>query len=112
MNKKGILATLLVIKIVLMLITTFSLAIAEKEDFSISNQYQRIASYRLTSSFEDISSDMQYLKNLNATQDSLDEYMAFVDETFSDYFVIDLELNQTFLTITDSNLEMIKRGKV
>ena len=112
MNRKGIVATLLTIQIVLILITAFTLAISEKEEFDIQNRYQRIAAYRMMSSFEDISYDIEYLKDINSTNSTINDYIYFVNETFQDYFVVDIKVNQSFLKITDSEVEMTKWGNI
>ena len=112
MNKKGIIATLLVIQLILMIVTVFNETLAEKESFSLRNKYQRIASYRLTSSFEDVSSDLQFLKSKNSSNKSMQMYIEMVDNTFSNFYFMNITLNESNVKIIDENNEMIKWGTI
>ena len=112
MNKKGIIATLLVIQLILMIVTVFNETLAEKESFSLRNKYQRIASYRLTSSFEDVSSDLQFLKSKNSSDKAMQMYIEMVDNTFSNFYFMNITLNESNVKIIDENNEMIKWGTI
>ena len=110
--KKGILSTILVIQLILLVLLTFSSLQAKRETFTIQNQYQRMAAYRTAASFVDIAHDYEYLKDKNATADSLKDYISFVNNTFKEKFLLDIYFNGTHLVIEDKHLEMRKEGDI
>jgi len=112
MTKKGILSTILVIQLILLVLLTFSSLQAKRETFTIQNQYQRMAAYRIASSFADIYHDYEYLKDKNMSNDSLNDYISFVNSTFKEKFLLDIYFNDTHLIIEDKHLEMRKEGDV
>ncbi|MCD6547385.1 MAG: hypothetical protein J7K22_02420 [Nanoarchaeota archaeon] len=110
--KKGVLSTILVIQLILLVLLTFSKLQAERESFSIEYQYQRLSSYRIAAAFEDISYDVYYLKKMNSTSQTIEDYISFVNNTFKEKFLLDIELNSSYLVIKDRNLELQKEGKI
>ncbi len=110
--KKGILATILVIQLILLVLLTFTNLQTKRETFSVENQYQRISAYRMASTFADIEHDVYYLKSKNVTNKTLGGYIQFVNDTFEQMFLMDITFNTTYLVIKDTRLEMIKEGKI
>lgn len=110
--KKGILSTILVIQLILLVLITFSNLQAKKETFNIESQYQRLGAYKLASSFYDIKYDKLYLMEKNATNQTIDEYISFVNRTYKSNFLLDVYINSSYLSIKDLKLEMEKEGEI
>jgi len=112
MNKKAIIATILVVQLVLLVLLTFSTLKYEKESFSNELTVTAVASFRLTSTYNAISEDMSYLRTKGADNETINQYIYFVNSTFNNYFNSEIKFNQTYLAITDKQLEMQKESDI
>lgn len=110
--RKGILSTILVIQLVLLLLLTLSQMQYEKEQFSTEQQFQRIATYKIASSFENIKSDAEYLRNINSTEETTTIYLEYVNNTYEDIYLTNILINETHIIITDNKFEMRKEGTI
>jgi hypothetical protein len=108
MNKKGVIISLLVLELIFLILTSFTELRANREIFVDDNSVRRIAAYKLASNFNDINTDYNYLLAYKADQSTLAAYRNFVTSNFNNYSNIDILLNGTQLTMTDSYFEMIK----
>ena len=114
MNKKGIFATLLVVQLVFLVILTLFVVQNEKIEFEHNKEYQRLASYRIASTYEDVQEGYIYLIDKNANSQAMISYENFINNEFSKYYLIDINLNITnnYLIIKDKNLEITKEGSL
>ncbi len=110
--RKGILSTILVIQLILLVLVTFSSIQSKREIFVVENQYQRLSAYKMASSFYDIKYDMHYLREKNATSETIDNYLSFVNQTYKENYFLDIYINKDYLKLVDSSLEMQKEGDI
>lgn len=108
--KKGILSTILVIQLILLTLLTFSNLQARRTSFSLENQYRRISAYRISSAFNDISSDLLYLKEKNANEETITSYISLINKTFENEFLMEISINESYILIKDEKLEIVKGG--
>ncbi len=112
MKRRGILSTILVIQLVLLLILTVSQIQSEKEHFSTQQQFERIAAYKISSSFENIRTNIEFLREINATEESINIYLEYVNNTYGGIYFTNIHLNQTHLILMDEAFEMRKEGLI
>jgi hypothetical protein len=106
MNKKAIISTILVVELILLILLTFSNLRVTRGNFSNELTVTRIATYRLSSTADGIAEDINYLKTKGADNDTLNQYISFVNTTFGSYFDTQLYLNQSTVLIKDRVLSM------
>lgn len=115
MNKKGIFATILVIQLIFLVLLTIFVIQNEKSNFEYEKEYRRLAAYRINAYYEDIEEDLNDLKTRlgmpnGVTQQTIDDYIAYVNQEFAQNNLVNIELNESYLKISDSNLEIVKEG--
>lgn len=108
MNKKGIFATILVIQLIFLVILTIFVIQNEQTQFQYDKEYRVVASYRIATIYDDIVEGLQYLQSKNATASTLNTYVDYINTDFADYYGIDIEFNESYIKIQDSNLEIVK----
>lgn len=110
--KKGILSTILVIQLILLLVFTISQLEYEKENFAVEQQFQRISAIKISSSFNNINRNVENLKNMNATDETFNLYINYVNNTYENIYFSHIFLNESYLKISDYVLEMSKEGLI
>ena len=110
--RRGILATVLVIQLILLILVTFSTVQEKSASFAMTDKYHRLSAYRIASAFADIHHDIEYLKTLNATNETIDSYISFVNQTFKEEYLMDINISSSYLIIEDKALEMKKEGVI
>jgi hypothetical protein len=108
MNNKAIISTILVVQLILLILITFSTVKLEKDSFANTINVDRIAAFRLTSTYNAITEDMNNLAVKGADNQTINQYIYFVNSTFNNYFSSQVTFNQTYLAIRDQGLEMQK----
>ena len=112
MSRKAIITTILVVQLVLLILITFSTLKYEKSSFQNDINVENIASFSMTTTDNAIAEDVSNLKSKQADNETLNQYVYFVNNTFNNYFSSSISFNQTDLSIRDNNIEMQKVGKV
>lgn len=112
MSKKAIITTILVVQLVLLVLVTFSTLKYEKSSFQNDINIKNIAAFSMTSTYNAITEDMNNLKSKGADNETINQYIYFVNTTFNNYFSPDIKFNQTYLALYDKSLEMQKVGKL
>lgn len=107
-SKKAIITTFLVIQLILLVLLTFSVIKFEKGVFLNEMTVTRISAFRLGSTFDSLEYDINYLDAMDADNETMSQYIYFVNSTFNDYFSSELSINKTHLEIKDPNLEIQK----
>ncbi len=110
--KKGILATILTIQLILLVLITFSQLQVERESFVLKNQYQVVSAYRVAGNFFDIQRDINYLNERNSTEETLNDFFNLIECTYPEIYSSEIFVNESFIRITDKNLEIIKEGVI
>jgi 23S rRNA A2030 N6-methylase RlmJ len=110
--KKAVLSTIIVIQLVLLLLLTFATVEEKKSSFIVLDRYHRVGAYRIASSFVDIKHDYEYLKLMNATDETVNEYLSFVNSTFEKEYLMKINITNGYLVIDDPALAMRKEGKI
>ena len=110
--RKGILATVLVIQLILLILVTFSTIQEKNTAFAMTDRYNRLSAYRIASAFADINHDIRYLEYLNSTNETIDGYISFVNQTFKEEYFMDINITRGHLVIEDKALEMKKEGVI
>ncbi len=110
--KKGVLTTILTIQLILLVLLTFSQLQAEREYFEFEHQHQIISSYRISSNFFDIKSDINYMQEKEVTNDTMDNYINLIDSTYTKLFFSEIYLNESYINIYDENMGINKEGYI
>ncbi len=108
--KKGVLTTILTIQLILLVLITFSQLQAEREYFEFENQHQIISSYRISSNFFDIRSDILYMKEKEVTNETMNTYLNLINSTYTSLFSSEIYVNDSYIRIFDENLRINKEG--
>jgi hypothetical protein len=108
MNKKGIFATILVIQLIFLVVLTIFVVQNEKVQFEYDKEYRRVASYRIAAIYDDVIEGLDYLHDKNANSQTIDSYINFINTDFAEYYLIDIEFNESYIKIADDNLEIVK----
>ena len=111
-SKKGIISTLLVIQLVFLLLITMSNVQLEKQKFSQEAQFNRIAAYKVYTLYGDVFNDINYLKQINATGNSIGQYVIVVNNYIPKEYGLETNINSTHIYIHDKYLEISKEGLV
>ena len=108
MNKKGIFATILVIQLIFLVVLTIFVVQNERLQFEYDKEYRVVASYRIVAIYDDITEGLNYLHSKNANAQTITSYVDYINTDFADYYGIDIEFNESYIRIQDSNLEIVK----
>jgi hypothetical protein len=107
-NKKAILATVLVVQLVLIILISVSMVRSERVLFAHKNEFSRLAAYRVADSYDNIEYDLSYLEARNATNQTMNTYISYVYTVFPTYSFLDFEVNRSYIRLQDHSLEIIK----
>ena len=108
MNKKGIFATILVIQLIFLVILTIFVVQNERTRFEYEREYRVLSAYRISAIYDDVVEGLHYLQDKNADASTIDSYENFINTDFADFYGIDIEFNESYIKIADTNLEIVK----
>ena len=111
-SKKAIISTLLIIQLVFLLLITMTNLQVERQNFSKSFQFKRIAAYKMYALYGDISNDIHNLKEINSTDSTIMSYVQMVNASVPKEYGLEININATHLYIHDRNLEISKEGSI
>lgn len=111
-NKKGIISTILVIQLIFMTLIAMTSLRTERDNFVFENEFSRIAAHKIVFAFDDISGDISFLNEHGADAETIEEYVEMVNLTTEQYFLLEIELNSTYLILKDNLLDMEKEGEI
>lgn len=112
MNKKGIITTILVVQLIFLAIITMATIQSERETFAKNTQFKKIAAYRMTSLYTDVSGDISDLRQINSTDEAMDQYIDMVNSTVPMNYNLEINISDTSLSLYDKNLEIAKEGTI
>lgn len=108
LNKKGILATVLVVQLILLMLITVSVVRSDRIQFSHENDFRRLSAYRIADISDNLEYDMTYLKTKNSTNETFNAYLSYVYVIFPQYNLLDFQMNKTYIRLADQSLELSK----
>jgi hypothetical protein len=108
LNKKAILATVLVVQLILLALITISTVRSDKILFSHENDFRRLSAYRVADISDNLGYDLNYLTAKNSTNETFNLYLNFLYIVFPQYNFLDFQVNRTYVRLTDRNLEISK----
>jgi hypothetical protein len=107
-NKKAILATVLVVQLILLILITVSTVRSDRIQFSHQNDFRRLSAYRIADVADNIQYDLTYIKSKNSTNETMTSYLNFLYIAFPQYNFLQFQINSTYIRLADPNLELLK----
>jgi hypothetical protein len=112
LSKKAMITTLLIVQLIFLVIITMSALQSQRENFSQTTQFRKIAADRIKTLYYDIAGDISTLKDINASESSMQQYISFAETNVPAYYGVEIVINSSYLSLYDHSLEISKEGQI